>query len=92
MREDSKLARIRQAMREGNWDEALRLAARFRRLGEQTEAIRRAANALTSPEVYEELGYDLARVRAEGIAALKERYSKSWEEAQNREPDTGESK
>jgi hypothetical protein len=84
MRKDTKLATIRQAMREENWDEALRLAARFQRLGEQGELIRRAANILTNPTVYQELGYDLARVRAEGIAALKERYSKSWEEAKER--------
>jgi hypothetical protein len=76
-------------MREENWDEALKLAARFQRLGEHAEAIQRAAKALLSPTIYEELGYDLARLKAEGIAALKERYSKSWEEAQNREPNPG---
>ena len=90
MREDTKLARIRQAMREGNWDEALRLAARYRRLGEHAEVIRRAANALASPGIYQELGYDLAQLRADGIAALKERYSKSWEQAQEGEAAPGE--
>lgn len=82
MREDTKLARIRKAMREENWDKALRLAARFRRLGEHAEAIARAANAMNNPTLYQELGYDLAKIRADGIAALKARYSKSWEDVQ----------
>jgi len=90
MREDTKLARIRQAMQHESWDEALKLAARFQRLGEHAEAIQRAARAVNNPAIYEELGYDLARIRAEGIAALKARYSKSWEEIQDSESDSGE--
>ena len=90
MREDTKLARIRQTMRDGDWDEALKLAARFQRLGEHAQAIRRAANALINPTFYEQLGYDLARLRAEGIAAMKERYSTSWAEVRDRESDSAE--
>jgi hypothetical protein len=90
MREDTKLARIRQAMRDENWDEALRLAARFQRLGKHAEAIKRAASAMTNPATYEELGYNLAQIRAEGIAALKERYNKSWEVAQGEKGDCGD--
>lgn len=82
MREDTKLAKIRQAMRDGDWHLALRLAARYRRLGEHKEAIKRAADALNRPSFYEQLGYDLKQLEAEGIAALKARYSKSWEESQ----------
>ncbi len=82
MREDTKLARIREAMRTESWDEALKLASRFQRLGEHSEAIQRAANAIASPETYKSLGYDLTKIRDEGVAALKARYSKSWEEAQ----------
>jgi hypothetical protein len=81
MRKDTKLERIRQAMREENWDEALRLASRFQRLGAHAKAIQRAASAMTNPATYKELGYDHAAIRSEGIAAQKERYSKSWNEA-----------
>jgi hypothetical protein len=84
VREDSKLARIRQAIVDGDWDAALKLASRFQRLGEHAEPIRRAANSIINPAMYEQLGYDLAKLKAEGIAALKERYSKSWDEAKKR--------
>ena len=43
MREDTKLARIREAMRTESWDEALKLTSRFQRLGAHAEAIQRAA-------------------------------------------------
>jgi len=78
MRKDTKLARIREAMSLGDWDSALRLAAKFQRLGEHADAIRRAADSLANPVFYEELGYDLEQLRAEGIDALKARYSASW--------------
>lgn len=74
-------------MRDENWEEALRVAAQFDRLGEHTEVIKRAAAALTNPTIYGALGYDLAQVKADGIAALKQRYSKSWEEAQEKPSD-----
>jgi len=90
MRNDTKLARIRQAMQEGDWDVALKLAAKFHRLGEHGEAITRAANAITNPTTYEQLGFDLAKLRADGIAALKDRYSKSWGRSQNRGRNFGE--
>lgn len=78
MRSDTKLAAIREAMIAGDWDTALRRTARFQRLGKHGPAIRRAADSLTNPNFYEELGYDLAQLKEEGIAALKQRYSGSW--------------
>src|SRR5262249_55151801 len=84
-----KLARIRQAMRDENWDEALKLAARFQRLGEHAEAIRRAASGVTNPAFYEDLRANVAQGGAQGIAALKERYSKSWEEVQEQQSRSG---
>jgi hypothetical protein len=87
MREDTKLAQIRRAMAAGDWDTALRLAARFQRLGDQAVAIRRAANILLRPNFYQQLGYDLEHVRADGIAALKERFSKSWKQAKSSKAD-----
>ena len=87
MRDDTILAKIRQVMRDGDWDEALRLAAGFQRLGKQAEAIRRAANARTNKQFYEQLGYDVEQVKAEGVAALKERFSNSWDEVERSKPD-----
>jgi hypothetical protein len=81
MREDTKLAQIRSAMAADDWDTALRLAARFQRLGDQAVAIRRAADIRLRPNFYRQLGYDVDQVRADGIAALKERFSKSWKQA-----------
>ena len=83
MRDDTKLAQIRQAMSDGDWETALKLASRFQRLGEHVEVITRAANALDNPAFYEEIGYDLGQIREQGIEALKSRYSKSWEGVQD---------
>jgi hypothetical protein len=79
VRTDTKLADLRLAMQDGDWSKALRLAARFQRLGKQSEPIRRAANAIANPKFYLQLGYDLSEIQAKGIAALKERYNKSWD-------------
>ena len=85
MRKDTKLARIRKAMATGDWDKALSIASRFQRLGEHTDAIKRASDAINNPAFYEQLGYDIAKLKAEGIEALKERYDKSWEDVQEQE-------
>lgn len=74
-------------MRDRDWNEALRLAARFQRLGKHAGAIRRAANARTNRQFYEQLGYDVEEIRAEGIAAIKERFSSSWEQVEQSKPD-----
>lgn len=81
MRDDTKLAAIRTAMSEEDWDKALALAARFQRLGKFAVDIRRASDALKKPDNYRQLGFDVDELRAKGIAALKERYSKSWEQS-----------
>lgn len=91
MREDTKLARIRQAMRDGKWDVALKLAARFHRLDREAEAIQRAAQAILYPRMYEQLGYDLSKVKADGIKALKKRYSSSWNAVKDHASDPDES-
>jgi hypothetical protein len=80
---NSKLARIRQAMAAGDWDRAIRLAARFPILGEQTLAIRRANDALNNSRLYLQLRHDVTKIRQEGIAALKTRFSKSWQSVAN---------
>src|SRR5438552_4102232 len=71
----TKLAHIRTAMADGDWDRAITLAARFQSLGQQGPAIRRARDAMTNPELYKQLGRDAAAIRREGIAAIKDRFS-----------------
>jgi hypothetical protein len=78
----SKLARIREAMARRDWGRALKLAAQFQELGDEAICIRRANDAINNPRLYEQLGHDLARIRRDGIAALKKRFSKSWKDVQ----------
>lgn len=80
----SKLAKVREAMAAEDWDLAIRLAARFRSLGEYSEAIRRGKEILERPDFYRELGSDVDEIKRKAIQALKEKYSKSWEESQKR--------
>ena len=82
MREDTKLARIREAMMADDWDSALKIAARFQRLGEHDDVIRRAANAVGNPSFYKQLGQDVDQLKATGIEALKKRFEKSWHSVQ----------
>lgn len=69
-------------MAEGDWPRALKLAAKFQRLGEHAKPIRRAAEASLRPDFYTELGWDLDAIQRDGIVALKERFSTSWEKVQ----------
>lgn len=84
MRNDSKLQQIRDAMQADDWDEALKIANRFTRLGEFKEAIQLAAESASNPEFYKGLGYDLHQLKEAGIAAIKTRFNKSWEESQKK--------
>jgi hypothetical protein len=75
----SKLARVREAMASNDWKRAIRLAARFPALGEHGPVIRRANDAINNPRLYKQLGHDLEEIRMKAIAALKQRFSKSWQ-------------
>jgi hypothetical protein len=66
----TKTARLCAFMRAGQWDKALALAARFRRLGPHKATIVRAHEAHHWPAVYRGLGYDPDTVIADGIRAL----------------------
>ncbi len=78
MRDDTKLAKIRMAMENENWEDALKIAGTFARLGEQKEKIKRASESFENPSFYKQLGYDLEEIKVNGIIALKERFSNSW--------------
>jgi len=71
-----------------DWDSALKLAARFPRLGPQESDIRKAANAINNPTFYRQIGQDVELLKLAGIAALKTRFEKSWQRVQLEKGDT----
>lgn len=72
-----KLDGVLAAMRADNWHEAIRLAAKFPRLGPQGPAIMRAHEAIQRPDFQRQLGRDPEALIAAGIAALRERYRRA---------------
>ena len=71
-----KLAHVKAAMRAGDWQKALRIAARFPRLGTHRAAIVRAHEAYSNPRFYFQLGYDLTELKAAGRLALISRFGR----------------
>lgn len=70
----SGIEKIRAAADSGDWQEALRVAAKFPELGDHRDRIQKAWSANRNPDFYRELGRDPADLFADGVAALKERY------------------
>lgn len=66
---ETKLARLLGHLARGEDIDALRMAARFPRLGEHKDRITRAWAAHTNPDTYSAMGYDVAAIVADGIAA-----------------------
>lgn len=71
---ERKIDVLRKLMNAGEWEKAVRFAARFPRLGEHKTVITRAASALLSPSLYRGMGKDPDALLEEAVAALKERY------------------
>lgn len=70
----TKLSRIKAHLAAGEPIEALRIAAKFGRLGEHKERITRAWAAHQNPETYAAMGHDPEALVADGIAAIREKY------------------
>jgi len=70
----TKISLLREAAAAGNWTEALRIAVRFPRLGEEKTAITRAWNAHLRPDFYRQLKQDPEALVATGIDALRSKY------------------
>ncbi|OED00952.1 hypothetical protein A9Z06_13525 [Rhizobium sp. YK2] len=66
-------------MAQGDWERAIILAAKLRSLGKYQKPIDRAADFLNHPALYEQMGYDRGKTIEEAVAALKEKFSRSWE-------------
>ncbi len=71
---ETKLAKLKTAMAANDWHAALRIAAKFQRLGEHTEPITRAWAAMTNRAFYQQMGHDVDSLVAAGVDALKARY------------------
>jgi hypothetical protein len=71
---DSKLSIVRRHMQSGEWQAAVRLAARFPRLGEHRNAILDAHSAYTNPRFVAQLGKNPAALQDAGRAALLDRF------------------
>ena len=69
-----KLDAVLDAMRAGEWPAAIRLAAKFPRLGAEARAIMQAHEALTRPAFQRQLGRCPAQLIEAGKAALIRRY------------------
>ncbi|ESX62653.1 hypothetical protein X760_05885 [Mesorhizobium sp. LSHC422A00] len=76
---DTKLAQVRKAMADDDWERAIRLTAKLRSLGKYQKAIDRANDFLNHPALYEQMGYDRDKTIEGAVAALKEKFSQSWE-------------
>lgn len=70
----TKLDTLRAHWAAGDRVEALRIAAKFYRLGPQKEAIERGWAALNNPRLYAQMGHDPDKLVAAAYTALAERY------------------
>lgn len=70
----TKLSIVRDHMAAGQWQEAIRLAAKFPRLGEHRGAILDAHMAYTNPRFAAQLKKDVEAMKAAGIEALLDKY------------------
>lgn len=72
----TKLSKLVAMMNAGEWDAAIRFAAKFPDLGAEKAHITRAKDAILNPRFYEQLGRNVPELIAEGRAALLRRYGK----------------
>ena len=70
----TKLSKLRAAAAENQWQTAVAIAAKFPRLGDEKSAIMSAHEAYVRPEFQRQLGRDIDKLKAEGIAAIKRKY------------------
>ena len=71
----TKLSQLRAAMADGDTTAALRIAAKFPRLGEHKEPITRAWAALNNRRLYAEMGHDVDSLVSVGVDAVRLKYS-----------------
>jgi len=72
---DSKLARLKEAFAAGDTVGALRIAAKFPRLGDDAGPITRAWAAYSNPDFYRQIGQDPDALILAGADALRSKYN-----------------
>lgn len=75
----TKLSVIRELMAAEQWEKAVRMAAKFPRLGDQRNAILDAALAYTNPSFCSQIRKDPEALKVAGRAALIERFAAAVE-------------
>ena len=71
---ETKLSVVKRHMRAGEWQEAIRLAARFPRLDVHRNAVLDAHGAYTNPRFFVQIGRDLDALKDAGQRALLDRF------------------
>lgn len=71
---ETKLSQLRAMWAAGDRAGALKMAAKWPRLGDKADVIRKGHSAATRPEFYRELGVDVDAAVEAAYAALAERY------------------
>jgi len=69
-----KIDILRNLMIAGEWEKAIKMAAKFPRLGNGKEAIQRAAGCINNPGFFEQLGHDITECIAAGRKAIEDDY------------------
>ncbi|WP_175689684.1 hypothetical protein [Burkholderia anthina] len=71
----TKISIVREHMAAGRWQEAIRIAARFPKLGAERAAILDAHGAYTNPRFFAQIGKDVETLKQAGQRALVLKYS-----------------
>ncbi len=72
--EPDKAGELRATVASENWREALRMATKLPRLGDDKKTIERAWEAFSRPDFCRQLGRDPEALIAAGVAVLKRRF------------------
>lgn len=71
---EKKIDELARLMKKGDWEAAIKFAAKFPRLGKERNSILTASSALLSPAFYQSMGKDVDALVQNGIDALKTKY------------------
>jgi hypothetical protein len=72
----TKISIVRECMATGRWREAVRIAARFPRLGDDKSAIQRAWPTFYNPNFCRQVGRDPEAMISAGREALRRRHGR----------------
>jgi hypothetical protein len=71
---EKKIDILSRMMKGGEWEKAIKYAAKFPRLDNHKKAILTASSAILNPGFYKQIGKDPSLIIDVAILALKERY------------------